>query len=340
VTAPDPALVARFRRDFEELAEGTPGSDRRLGVAVSGGADSLALLLLAAAAYPGSVAAATVDHGLRPEAAGEAAFVGRVCRDLSVPHDVLTVPSNLTADGNLQDRARAARYALLQAWGGSGTYRNERPWRTEWVTTAHHRDDVAEGFLMRARRGAGVGGLAAMAAAQPFPGWPSGPRLIRPLLGWSHGELAGVVAAAGIVAMADPSNIHPRFDRSRIRQLIASSPDLPPDRLAMAAHNLRHAEDALSWVAAREWDVRSEVEDFEALWLDVVGLPYELRRRLTLRAIEHVRFEFGVPGDWSGAGLDRLVAGLDSGVHGTLAGVAARAGPRWRFELAPPRRSH
>ena len=340
MSAPDPALVARFRRDFERLGEGVPGPGRKLGVAVSGGADSLALLLLAAAAYPGSVEAATVDHGLRPEAADEAAFVAGICRGLGVPHAVLTVPPNLIVSGNLQDQARGARYSLLGFWAGSGTVRGDRPWRVEFFATAHHRDDVAEGFLMRARRGAGVGGLAAMAAVQEFPGGLPGPRLLRPLLGWSHVELGGVVAAAGIVPVADPSNVHPRFDRSRIRQLIDASPDLPPDRLALAAQNLRHAEDALGWIAAREWDARAAIEDHETVWLDVSGLPYELRRRLVHRAIEYIRFEFDIPGVWRGTGLDRLVAALDAGEHGTLAEVAARAGRRWRFELAPPRRSH
>lgn len=340
VSVPDTASVARFQLDVERLGEGAPGPGRKLGVAVSGGADSLALLLLAAAAYPGLVEAATVDHGLRPEAADEAAFVADICLKLGVRHAVLTAPPHLIVGGNLQDQARSARYGLLGLWAGSGTVRGDRPWRVEFFATAHHRDDVAEGFLMRARRGAGVGGLAAMAAAQAFPGGFPGPRMLRPLLGWSHAELADIVAAAGIVPVADPSNVHPRFDRSRIRQLIAASRDLPPERLAMAAQNLRHAEDALEWVASREWRARVDIEHHETVWLDVGDLPYELRRRLALRAIDYIRFEFDLPGDWSGTGLDRLVAGLDAGEHGTLAGVAARAGPRWRFELAPPRRSH
>lgn len=322
--------IERFRADFACLGEGAPAAGRRLGIAVSGGGDSLALLLLAAAAYPGLVAAATVDHGLRPEGADEAACVASVCRDLGVAHDTLVVPPGLLLGGNLQEQARGARYRLLGAWGSG---------RVAWVATAHHRDDVAEGFLMRARRGAGVGGLAAMAAVQPMPGGAPGPSLVRPLLGWSHEELLGVVAAAGITPAEDASNHHPRFDRARIRGLIAGAPDLPAERLAMAAQNLRHAEDALAWLARREWRARADITN-GTVRLDMAGLPYEVRRRLALRAIEQVRAAGGLAGDWSGTGLDRLVMALDSGEKATLAGVVARAGARWRFELAPPRRSH
>src|SRR5690349_12463072 len=100
--------VARFRADLEALTGGAP---ERLGVGVSGGPDSLALLLLAAAAWPGRVEAATVDHGLRAESAAEAAFVAGLCAQLGVPHR--TLHAGMEATSNLQAAARARRYALL-----------------------------------------------------------------------------------------------------------------------------------------------------------------------------------------------------------------------------------
>jgi tRNA(Ile)-lysidine synthase len=106
---PDPELTARFAADLAPLWSGTG----RLGVAVSGGPDSMALLLLAHAALPGRVAAATVDHGLRKESADEAAMVAAVCAGLNVPHRTLRVE---VAAGNVQSQARAARYAALAAW--------------------------------------------------------------------------------------------------------------------------------------------------------------------------------------------------------------------------------
>ena len=110
-----PALLARFARDLEALT-GAPAP--RLGLAVSGGPDSLALLRLAAHACSGRVEAATVDHGLRPESSAEAAHVARVCADLGVPHQTLPVQVVPVGEG-LQAAARAARYGALEAWAAA-----------------------------------------------------------------------------------------------------------------------------------------------------------------------------------------------------------------------------
>ena len=327
-----------------------------MAVAVSGGPDSLALLLLATAAFGDSVIAVTVDHGLRPEAAEEAMFGAQLCDRLEVPHAILT---GAMPAGNLQESARALRYALLAEWAKD---------RAPYVATAHQQDDLAETFLMRARRGAGVGGLAAMRSARPL----GGATLIRPLLGWSRAELSVIVSAPGITPVEDPSNRDPRFDRARIRQLLADSPDLPVDRLALAARNLRHAEDALEWVAEREWGARSRAER-GTLWFNPAGLPYELRRRLAVRAIDWVRAQKkeeqpfdklranGMGEDCTsparakpveapslseapplrGTSLDRLLTTLESGGTGTIAGVkVSTKRAEWRFSAAPARRSH
>lgn len=325
---PPAEQVARFRRDLEATGA-VPDADHRLGVAVSGGPDSLALLLLAAAALPDKVVAATVDHGLRPEAAEEARYVAEICGVIGVEHHILT---GTMPDGNLQEGARALRYALLADWAEN---------RAGWIATAHHRDDVAETLLMRARRGAGVGGLAAMRARRPL----GDTTLIRPLLGWSRAELEAIVAEAGIAAVQDSANRDPRFDRVRMRKLLAESPELPADRLALAARNLRHAEDALEWAADREWQARRRT-GASALHLDARDLPYEIRRRLVERAVDWVRAGGGEEPQPAlpplrGESLDGLVATLDSGGTGTIAGVKAEAKrAQWRFSLAPARRSH
>ena len=103
-------MIERFARDLASVWSEIEQADAKLGIAVSGGPDSLALLLLARAALPGRVEAATVDHGLRAESAQEADFVARLCGDLGIPHAILPVA---VAPGNTQDRARQARYTAL-----------------------------------------------------------------------------------------------------------------------------------------------------------------------------------------------------------------------------------
>lgn len=326
---PPAELVGRFQHDLEALTGAAPSCARRLALAVSGGGDSLALLLLAAAAYPGAVIAATVDHGLRPEAAGEAAFVASVCERLGVPHAVLRADEDIAHTGNLQEAARRLRYRLLARWAGDAA----------WLATAHQQDDIAETFLMRARRGAGVGGLAGMARCRILR---PGLALVRPLLGWPRAELAGLVHAAGIEAIEDPSNRHPRFDRARIRQLLSETAELRPERLALAASNLRHAEDALAHYAAQEWESRARLsEDGRHVALAVTSLPYEIRRRLARQAILQVIEAARLSPARVLERLDALVQRLDAGGTGTIAGVKAVAkDATWVFSAAPPRRSH
>lgn len=319
---PARALVDRFRDDVVALIGAAPCAAAPMGVAVSGGADSVALMLLAAAAWPGGIAVATVDHGLRPTSRDEAQGVAALSAQLGLAHATLPLDPAPLQDGNLQDRARAARYAALSRWAQAQDIRH--------VATGHQRDDIAESFLMRARRGAGVGGLAAMRPVRPLAPWGT---LVRPLLGWDRDTLARIVVDAGIAPVDDPSNADPRFDRARIRALIAASPDLPRDRLASASAHLRTAEDALSWLTDREWHVRCAPEG-ERLVVDVTDLPYEIRRRLAGRAIAAIG-----GGTGPRRGLDAFVTALESGRVATLAGVRGSPGDRWRFEKAPPHRS-
>ena len=147
VVQPAPDLVERFGADLDALVP----SGMRLGVAVSGGPDSLALLLLAAAARPTMVEAATVDHGLRAGSADEARMVAGICKQLGVPHRTLLADWPEAPTTNIQAAARAMRYRLLNEWAIDRGL--------PAVATAHHADDQAETLLMRLVRGAGVGGL-------------------------------------------------------------------------------------------------------------------------------------------------------------------------------------
>ena len=310
---PSPEAVGRFRADLQALTGEVP---TRLGVAVSGGPDSLALLLLARAASPGRIEAATVDHCLRPESAAEANFVAEVCATLEVPHEVLA-PSE-PIGGNLQSSARRARYALLEAW------RSERS--LDFVLTAHHADDQAETLLMRLNRGSGVGGLAGIRAVNGL--------VLRQLLGWRRAELEAVVAEADLEAIADPSNRDERFDRARLRRCLEQADWIEPPSLARSASALAEAEEALDWTAERLFAERVST-DGEAVRLDPAGLPAELLRRLVLLSLRDVDPQAAPRGEE----LSRMIATLEQGGVATLAGVRAEGGKLWAFEPAPPRGS-
>ena len=311
-TGPTSERVERFRVELDALADGPPA---RIGIAVSGGPDSLALLLLAATARPGEVEAATVDHGLRPASAGEADFVARICGGIGVPHAILRPDEPIT--GSLQAAARRARYALLEAW------RRERG--LDWILTAHHADDQAETLLMRLNRGAGVAGLSGVRAVNA--------RILRPLLGWRRAELEAIVRAAGIDPVTDPSNADERFDRARIRRRIGEAGWIDPPGLARSALALAEADAALDWAVDRLIAERA-AGSADAATIDVEGLPAELRRRL----LRHMLRRIAPEADPRGDDLSRLLATLERGGVATLAGVKCRGGTLWRFERAPPRR--
>lgn len=315
---PSPDQIQRFRRDVEALTGAPPD---KLALAISGGPDSLALLLLAAVAYPGRIAAATVDHRMRPENAEEARFVAGLCGRLGVPHEILSAEEPV-AGPSPQAQARALRYRLLCGWAEAAG--------APWLGTGHHMDDQAETVLMRLARGAGVGGLAGVRARRE----EGAIGIIRPLLGWRREELSAIVAEAGIEAVDDPSNRSNAYDRTRFRALLSGNEDLPVSRLAATAAHLAEAEEALAWSADREWQVRARSEG-AAVLLDLAGLPPALLRRLAARAIDTVRGD----GDWRRDKLAQAIATLGQAGRVTLAEVQITASATlWRFEPAPPRR--
>jgi tRNA(Ile)-lysidine synthase len=304
-----------FLRALEQLVP-----EGRLGLAVSGGPDSLALLLLAAAARPDAVEAATVDHGLRPESAREAALVAEVCRKLSVPHTILAVA--VKQDASLQAQAREARYAALAGWAEQKGLAA--------VATAHHADDQAETLLMRLARGSGLAGLAGVRHDRPLTAQV---RLIRPLLDWRKDELAAVVAAAEVPYVDDPSNHDERHDRSRVRAYLKQAEWLDAARLARSAKALAEADDALVWSARRLAEERVH-RDGTDIRIEAGHLPAELQRRLLVMELERLG-----AGAARGPDIDRALGTLRSGGTCTLAGVKLSGGAVWRLAPAPQRRS-
>jgi tRNA(Ile)-lysidine synthase len=314
----DPAALERFAADLAALCD--PASVRVL-VAVSGGPDSLALLLLTHALLGERCVAATVDHGLRPEAADEAKWVADLCAARGIGHAILrgTLPDRAGHTANLSARARALRYELLQAHADAVG--------ATQIATAHHADDQVETLIMRLNRGAGVGGLAGVRAVAG--------RVIRPLLGWRRTELGAIVAAAGIVAVEDPSNVSDRYDRARLRKHLAGIDWIDAARVAASASALADAEEAIGWMVRQLGTDRVTTES-DSLLLDPHNLPFELVRRL----VEHCVRQIDPAAEIRGSALVRMVKALESGETAMLGDVAAtpRSSAAWRFAKAPPRR--
>lgn len=226
-------------------AAGPFGSAPRVAVAVSGGADSMALLLLAKDWAPGvRVAALTIDHGLRDGSAAEAAQVAAWCASRRIPHCVLAWTARKPSSG-IQEAARAARYGLLTQWCRDSGYPH--------LLVGHHLEDQAETFLIRMQRGSGVDGLAAM----PSTTARDGVRIVRPLLGVTPARLTAFLRAAGQPWIEDPSNDDPRFARVEARARMADlrAAGIPAEAVGRAASALggrRAAQDrAVSGLAAR-----------------------------------------------------------------------------------------
>ena len=192
-------------------------------LAVSGGPDSTALLVLAArwrkARKRGpKLIAVTIDHGLRAEAKAEARAVAKLARSLGVPHRTLRWSGRKPKSG-LQQAAREARYRLLAHAAHKSGARH--------VVTAHTLDDQAETVLMRLISGSGVSGLGGMAATAAYPlpqaSGESAFRLARPLLNLPKGRLIATLKAARLPYALDPSNSDPRFTRARLRTAVPRS---------------------------------------------------------------------------------------------------------------------
>lgn len=224
-------------------------------LAVSGGADSVALMCAAAAwACSGdgpkpALHVATVDHGLRAESAAEARQVASWAEALGLPHATLAWTGAKPTTG-LQAAAREARYALLEAHAVAVGATH--------VLTAHHAADQAETVLMRLMRGSGPAGLAAMQASRPL----GRVTLARPFIGTPKADLAAFLTAIGQPWIEDPSNIDPRYTRTAVRRGMPAlaAGGLTEERLARLAARLARLDEvaAAAAVAATARHVRPD----------------------------------------------------------------------------------
>lgn len=309
---PDLDLIESARRALSSI----PGQGC-VGLAVSGGGDSMAMLhLMAAVAAGRPLCVATVDHGLRAASAGEAAQVGQVCAGLGLPHEVLHWQHGVVA-GNLMDAARRARYGLLTEWAQARDIGA--------VLVAHTADDQAETLLLGLARAAGLDGLSGMR-----PRWQQGGVWFqRPLLGVTRAALRGFVQSRGLWFVDDPSNDDEGFDRVKMRRALAGLGEvgITAEGLALVARNLAAVQaDVRGLVAQAAASV--VVERAGALQIDRAGfaaLPDEVARRLMQGALLWLSGAAYPP---RADALARMVQALREGRAATLWGcrLVPRAG--------------
>jgi tRNA(Ile)-lysidine synthase len=308
-------------------------------LAVSGGPDSMALMALAAVwskEVRARVFVATVDHGLRAEAAQEAALVAQVATDLGFPCAILRWLAPKPLSG-VQAAARDARYALL--------CNHARKIGARSLVTAHHADDQAETVLMRLVAGSGVGGLAGMRPMTERDGLLH----VRPFLGVEKHRLVATCQVRGVPFVEDPGNQNPMFRRGALRRLRAAlaADGLSHARLLRLGERAARAEDALIAQADELWArlvPQASSEETVIDWRLSLSQPDEARLRVLAKAIgRHGEPDIRL----SLERLERCHAQIDAALERraalrrTLAGALVDLSPNGilRVVRAPPRRA-
>lgn len=221
---------------MEELFAKYQIKDEVVAVGVSGGADSLALVLQAAeelAVFGRKIVALTVDHGLRPTSRMEAEYVAGLMQKYGIEHHILTWTGKKPTTG-IEEAARQARYALIAEWCSQNNVRV--------LLTAHHAKDQAETFLMRLQRGSGLEGLCGIREYSVRDGLV----ILRPLLAVNPENLRDYLRQRAIVWVEDESNRDTTFLRGKIRQYLPELTEnigINIEKICNAVHNLQSAED-------------------------------------------------------------------------------------------------
>lgn len=265
---------------FSSLMAGFSDLGQTFAIAVSGGADSLALCLLChewATSQGKMVVALSVDHDLRVASKDECAFVKETMQRFGIEHHTLVWDGEKPHNG-IQAAARKARYQLLRDWCVVNQVRD--------LFLAHHLNDQAETVLMRLARGSGVDGLSAMQATLKRQGI----NIHRPLLGIPKEALVSYLTDKGLSWVEDPSNKDESFDRVRIRNAmeILSSIGLTPQRLSQTAESMQRVRSYLDDVT-QQWLLRyAKLFQEGYILLNVEGIQQGRNDEIILRALSRI----------------------------------------------------
>lgn len=296
--AAKPPPLSFTRDDIEKIFTAVRGAGR-IALAVSGGSDSTALMLLAhhwaaASAESPEISVLTVDHGLRAQSSAEAAQVAGRARNLGFDHAILAWTGKKPGTA-IQAAAREARYRLMTEWCRARGVR--------YLLTAHTIEDQAETVVMRLARGSGLEGLAGMAA----PSALGGVMILRPLLHIGRQRLRNFLTAQKMTWIEDPSNSDDKFERVRVR---AEAPalaraGLTPGALAQTARRALRARQALER-AARDFLRLHHIHHAEG-YCEVERLPFlDLPEEIRIRVLDTLLETYGPGSRAELSGLERL----------------------------------
>ena len=269
-------ISAKFNKKIDNFLDGLSYHPDTLGVAVSGGSDSLSLLYLINSWSNKKnlkIVILTVDHNLRNGSADEALYVGELCNKLGLIHKTLFWDHE-DIEGNLSASAREARYRLMQ---------NSIP-SDAILITGHTLDDQAETFLMRLRRGSGVDGLASMAEQSYLSFGNDGITIFRPLLDFERQTLRKVLNFYKVDWIEDPTNNDQSFERVRVRELLARFVEIGIDKntIGRTALLMQSAKTALNHFASDCYEKFGSCDNGDIIFdfSEFSKQPLDVKRRL------------------------------------------------------------
>ena len=269
-------ISTKFNKKIDNFLDSLSYNPAALGIAVSGGSDSLSLLFLINSWSNKKnlkIIILTVDHNLRNGSADEALYVGELCNKLGLQHKTL-LWGHEDIKGNLSANAREARYRLMQNSIPSGAI----------LITGHTLDDQAETFLMRLRRGSGVDGLASM-AEQSYLSFGNDEMIIfRPLLDFERQTLRSVLKFYEVDWIEDPTNNDPSFERVRVRDLLARFVEIGIDKntISRTAFLMQSAKTALNQYALDCYEKFGSCDNGDIIFDfdEFSKQPLDIKRRL------------------------------------------------------------
>ena len=250
-----------------------------LGLAVSGGSDSLAMLYICndwALKNKVKLHCVTVDHQLRSESSKEAELVAGHCDGLGINHEIVKWKHEKNISGNLSDLARSARYGLIDKWRKDLSF----------VLVGHTQNDQIETFFMNLKRGSGIEGLKGMPVSFKRP---EGYFILRPLIHSSRESLQKVLQEKNINWVSDPSNLDETFERISQRKTWEKlkSKGFSESRIELSVAHMRRAHDALQQMLPIHFKQIGNQELTDLLWdyKAFIALPEEFKLRLISSAV-------------------------------------------------------